>query len=140
MRREINPKGESMPIEGFTLGVILSRGEALNILFMTNELRKRCNEPRLALRAWGAHRAKLVGRRLDQLKAAPTLTEFMPTPGRPHALHGDRLGEFTVDLDGPYRLVFEPANDPLPINPTTNELIYTQVTSVRIRGVEDTHE
>jgi proteic killer suppression protein len=112
----------------------------LNILFITNELRKRCNDPRLAQRGWGGHRAKLVGRRLDQLKAAPTLADFMPTPGRPHALHGDREGEFTVDLDGPYRLVFEPADKPLPVSPTTNELIYEQVTSVCIRGVEDTHE
>ena len=110
------------------------------ILFATNELRKRCNDPREAQRAWGAQRAKLVSRRLDQLKAAPNLAAFMPTPGRPHPLHGPRAGQFTVDLDGPYRLVFKPADPLLSVDPKTKALIYEQVTSVRIQGVEDTHE
>jgi toxin HigB-1 len=34
--------------------------------------------------------------------------------GRPHPLKGDRAGQFALDLDGGKRLVFEPANEPIP--------------------------
>lgn len=112
----------------------------MEILFATKELEKRSNDPRRAQRAWGEQRAKLVGRRLDQMRASATLAVFMTTPGHPHPLIGNRKGDFTVDLDGPYRLVFEPADDPLPVDPVSDQLIFEQVTSVRIQGVEDTHE
>lgn len=116
------------------------KGEALNILFATSDLKKRCHDPRLGQRVWGGPRVKLLGRRLDQIRAATNLAGLLSTPGRPHPLHGNGQGKFTIDLDGPYRLVFEPADNPLPLDPTTNSLKYEQVTSVCILGVEDTHE
>lgn len=60
-------------------------------------------------------------------------------PGRCHELIGDRKGEISIDLDGPYRLIFEPADNP----PPTNEdggLDWKRVTAVVILAVEDTHE
>ncbi len=47
------------------------------------------------------------------LVAAGCVTELVA--GRPHALKGDRAGEFAVDLEGGKRLVFKPDNDPIPL-------------------------
>jgi proteic killer suppression protein len=109
-------------------------------VFATKELLRLCNDERSAIRSWGKPRWKLVSRRLDQMLAAPDLASFMKTPGFPHPLRADRSGQFTVDLDGPYRLVFEPADDPLPTLESTNQLELQRVRTVRLLGVEDTHE
>lgn len=44
-----------------------------------------------------------------------------------------------MDLDHPYRLIFEPAHDPLP-QKDDGGLDWFQVTAITIVGVEDTHE
>jgi len=67
------------------------------------------------------------------------LEDVRNTPGRCHELTGNRAGELTLDLDGPYRLVFKPAHNPLPTK-HDGGLDWTQVTAVIILGVEDTHE
>ncbi len=60
-------------------------------------------------------------------------------PGRCHELVQDRAGQLSLDLDHPYRLIFAPANEPLPTKPDGG-IDWTQVTAVNILGVEDTHE
>ncbi len=54
--------------------------------------------------------------RLSELSAAATLSDisFLPPP-RLHELSGNRKGQFPVDLDHPYRLLFIPANEPIPM-------------------------
>lgn len=112
----------------------------MNIVFATKDLLRLCHDERLAVRSWGKQRWKLLSRRLDQMIAAPNLAAFMGTPGFPHPLRGNRSGHFTVDLDGPYRLVFEPADDPLPLLNETDQVDLKRVQAVRVLGVEDTHE
>ncbi len=82
----------------------------------------------------------LIRRRLDELKAAQTLDimRFLP-PARCHELKAGRAGELSVDLDHPYRLVFKPDHNPLPTKPDGG-LDWTQVTSTKILGMEDTHD
>jgi proteic killer suppression protein len=60
-------------------------------------------------------------------------------PGRCHEVVGNRAGQLSLDLDHPYRLIFEPANDPIP-RKDDGGLDWTKVTAVIIIGVEDTHE
>jgi proteic killer suppression protein len=44
--------------------------------------------------------------RLHDLEAASTVADL--AAGRPHPLHGDRAGQFALDLAGGMRLVFAP--------------------------------
>lgn len=44
-----------------------------------------------------------------------------------------------MDLVHPYRLIFEPANEPAPLL-SDGGLDWDRVTAVRIIGVDDTHE
>jgi proteic killer suppression protein len=59
--------------------------------------------------------------------------------GHPHPLKGDRDGEFALDLAGGRRLVFAPANDPLPRN-TDGSIDWSRVTIVSIEYIGDYHD
>jgi proteic killer suppression protein len=48
------------------------------------------------------------------------------------------MGQFALDLWGPYRLIFEPANDPVPKS-TDRGVDREQVTEVRILEIVDYH-
>lgn len=111
----------------------------MEITFASDKFREECNDHRLLVRRQGSDRAKRIRRRLDDLRAAETLEVMRSLPGRCHELKGNRAGQLSLDLDHPYRLLFEPANNPVPKKPDGG-LDWTQVTAVRIIGVEDTHE
>ena len=110
----------------------------MDILFSSDRLQKQCTVNKTMVRKWGQERAKRLRMRLDQLKAAPHLGEMRNLPGRCHELTGGRQGEISIDLDGPYRLIFEVANDPLP-QKADGGLDWNGVTQIRILGIEDTH-
>jgi len=59
--------------------------------------------------------------------------------GRPHPLKGDRLGQFALDLHRGVRLVFEPANDPVP-QYLDGGIDWSQVTSARVVFIGDYHD
>src|SRR5580692_11299032 len=86
----------------------------MEILFPIDEDPREWNETKRLVRKHNAQRAKLLRRRLDDLRAAACLEVMRMLPGRCHELKGDRAGELSLDLDGPYRLIIRPANDPVP--------------------------
>jgi proteic killer suppression protein len=59
-------------------------------------------------------------------------------PGNCHQLHADRSGDFALDLWGPYRLVFTPANDPPPES-SDGGIDPSRVTQIEIKEVVDYH-
>ena len=97
-----------------------------------------CEWKRL-VRLHNEHRAKLIRRRLDDLRAAPTLEVMRNLPGRCHELKGDRKGQLSLDLDGPYRLILMSAQDPMPTK-TDGGLDWARVTVIAVLEVSDTHE
>ena len=60
-------------------------------------------------------------------------------PGRCHELTGNRKGQLSVDLDGPYRLIFKTAHNPLP-RKEDGGLDWERVTAIVVLGVDNTHE
>lgn len=110
------------------------------ILFKTAKIEKECNNEKLMIRRFGSIRAKLLKRRLAELAAANALEDLRNLPqARCHELKGNLKGYLSADLDHPYRLIFEPANNPLPQKPDGG-LDWSKVTEVRIIGVDDTHK
>lgn len=111
----------------------------MDILFRTSKLEKLCNNKAYRESECGAKRAKLLGRRLDDLRAAECLADISRLPpARCHELRGDRDGQISIDLDHPYRLLFVVANEPVPLRPDGG-LNWNGVTAIKITGVEDTH-
>jgi plasmid maintenance system killer protein len=111
----------------------------MDIVFKNNQLKKLFNEKKRLVRELGADRANRVQKRLDDLRAASTLEDMRNLPGRCHELKGDRAGQLSLDLDHPYRLIFIPANDPLP-QKEDGGLDWSKVTEVEILEIKDTHE
>ena len=83
----------------------------MRLVFANDRLRRACSDPTSLSREFGPQRAKLLRRRLSGLHAAHDMAEAAQLPGRPHPLRGDRKGEWSIDLDGPYRLIFFPHPD-----------------------------
>lgn len=112
----------------------------MKISFKTNKLRKTCNQKDLARRTYGEIQGKLLMRRLDDLQAAECLDDmrFLPQ-ARCHELKGRKKGQLSVDLKHSYRFIFEPADKPIPKKPDGG-LDWRNVKSIRILGVEDTHD
>lgn len=123
----------------FAVNVIsLQRLNSLNIVFGNPKFESLCNNHKLLVRKHGTKRAKKIRQRLDDLHAANSLDVMRKLPGRCHELAGDKSGFLSLDLDHPYRLLFEPANEPLP-QKDDGGIDWVNVTAVRIIGIEDTH-
>lgn len=110
----------------------------MDIVFRTRKLEKQCNDAREGSRTWGTEQAERLRRRLDDLAAAANLGVMRTLPGRPHELKADRKGQISIDLKHPYRLIIEPADDPVPTK-SDGGLDWDSVTMVRVLEVTDTH-
>lgn len=107
-----------------------------NIQFPDQKFAKEVNDTRLLQRRYSAQRAKLIRRRVDELRAAQTLNDMRSLPtARYHELRGNRAGQLAINLDQPYRLIFTPA-PPIPTKPDGG-MDWTHVTAVIVLEVED---
>ncbi len=115
----------------------------MEVYFKNNKLAKCLNEEKKLLKEYGPRQAKKIRIRLAELSAAQSLMDFWPPhsgPTRCHELsHGRRKGQFSVDLDHPYRLIFKPDHDPVPTK-KDGGVDWGRVTAILIVAVEDTHE
>ncbi|MDQ6967257.1 MAG: killer suppression protein HigA, partial [Mariprofundaceae bacterium] len=80
--------------------------------------------------------AKNLRTRLADLQAAVVLEDIVT--GRPHPLERDRLEQFSVDLHGGNRLVFESVDEPIPTH-DDGFIAWKQVTKIRIVFIGDYH-
>lgn len=111
----------------------------MDILIADRKLKRCINDIRQLTRAYGSPRAKRLRARLDEFRAAECLSIIRTLPhARCHELVGDLRGKLSVDLDHPYRLIFEPADEPVPTK-TDGGLDWERVTRVRILEIADTH-
>ena len=110
----------------------------MEIMFPPGDDPRDWNETKRLVRRHNTPRAKLIWRRLDDLHAVVSLEVMRQLPGRCHELRGDRAGQLSLDLDGPYRLLFRPAS-PLPVKPDGG-LDWSRVTEIILVGVVDTHD
>lgn len=109
------------------------------IYFRTSKLQKLCSKEREMLKQRGRVMADKLQQRLMELNAAETLADVshLPPP-RCHELSGNRAGQFSVDLEHPYRLLFIPADDPIPLK-EDGGIDLSQVREIEIIEIEDTH-
>jgi proteic killer suppression protein len=105
--------------------------------FKDKKLRELCEGRGVAERKLGAPCARKLRARLADLEAAGSVSGL--PAGRPHALSGDREGQFSVALEGGMRLVFEPNHNPTPLR-DDGGIDWPRVTRVRIIFVGDYHD
>lgn len=111
----------------------------MKIYYHTKKLEKVCTQEREMHKKLGDEMARKLKQRLMELRAAETLSDIshLPPP-RLHELSGNRAGQFSVDLVHPQRLLFIPANEPVPLK-EDGGIDREQVTEVEILEIVDTH-
>jgi len=83
--------------------------------------------------------AKKLRQRLAQFAAADSLADLSHLPqARCHELTGNLKGHFSVDLVHPQRLIFVPANNPVPEGGHAG-IDRKAITSIEIVDIIDTH-
>lgn len=110
----------------------------MEITFGKKKLEKYANDDKLALRDLGKRRAELYKERLDDLRGSFTLEDTRHLPGKFHELVANRKGQWSCDLDHPYRLIFEPHEDPIPTN-KDGQYIWIEIKGVEIIEIVDYH-
>lgn len=109
------------------------------IYFRTRKLENIGSQEREMVRQLGANGAKKLKQRLMELKAADVLSDISHLPpARCHQLTGKESGIFSVDLEHPYRLLFIPADDPVPLC-EDGGIDTKRVKEIEIVDIRDTH-
>jgi proteic killer suppression protein len=88
----------------------------LLILFSDKELWELSTDYNKCKTALGLVRARLFIKRLNLIRAAFSMEDLRHAPGRFHELRGDREGQWSCNLDHPYRMILTPTVHPIPLN------------------------
>ena len=111
----------------------------MEILFTSPKMAKLCSSQKEMRAKLGTRGADKLQERLAQLAAAASLEDMKFFPAaRCHELAQNRAGQIAVDLVHPYRLIFEPAHEPLPEKPSGG-LDRSKVTRIIILEITDYH-
>lgn len=102
------------------------------------KLSKAQTSDRVGQRQLGAERWAAMKRRIRTLEAADSLADLRGLPGNFHSLTADQAGEWSATLSPNWRLIFEPADEPLPTN-SDGGLDAGAVRRIRVLRVEDYH-
>lgn len=87
-------------------------GDALEITYKSKKLEKVCEDKKIAVKTYGPDMARKIKIRINEIRASDSIEEMIQFQvGRCHALLGNRLGEYAVDLIQPFRLIFEKDKD-----------------------------
>jgi len=110
----------------------------VEISFRTRKLERTFSSVDQLRRIYG-RRAEVLTRRIAILKNAQNLSLVPQSrPERRHQLSGRQKNQFAIDVIHPYRLVFEPNHDPVPVT-HDGGIDVARVTAITIVGVIDYH-
>jgi toxin HigB-1 len=111
----------------------------MEITFGNKKLEKLANDDRKCLREMGKIRAEKFKERLVQMKFVKTLEEVRFLPGNYHELSENRKGQWACDLDQPYRLLFEPHENPIPSD-EHGRYIWIEIKGVEVIEITNYHK
>ena len=110
----------------------------MKIEFQNKKLRKLAENERKCYKELGERRARLFLQRIDDLYSADTLEDVRYLPGNYHELSADRKGQWACDLDQPYRLIFQPLQNPIPAD-EYGKYIWVKIIGVDIIEITNYH-
>ena len=112
--------------------------KAMEIFYANSRIEKICTNDKVALKELGRDGANALRTRLKQMLEAENLEALRFAAGSWHELVGDRKGELACRVTGRVRLIFMPANDPVPIKPDGG-LDWSEVAAVVNLEIVDYH-
>jgi proteic killer suppression protein len=106
----------------------------MDITFAKKKLKVLADNFGLAQKKMGNDRATKYHKRLGDIRDAESFNDLQFLPGNFHNLSGDRNGQWSCSLDHPYRLIFEPGEQPVPTNehgtPVLSEMKIVEIIEV----------
>ena len=111
----------------------------MNVYFNDKKLENLSKDLRKCKKALGEKRSKLFIQRLNDLYLADTLEDVRYLPGHYHELKENRKGQWACDLDHPYRLIFEPHENPIPTD-ADGRYQWIEIKEVEIDEITNYHE
>lgn len=110
----------------------------MEVFFSDKKMCKICADSRLLKKHYGQN-ANKIEMRLFELYSVDNLSQVPTTPPpRCHMLTGNREGQFAVDIQHPFRIVFVPAVEPIP-RKADGGIDLERVTAVEIIWIGDYH-
>ena len=110
----------------------------MDVTFTDKKLEQCSEDGRYCIKYLGSKRAKVFMTRITNLKNAESLEDVRYLPGKFHELVGDRKGQWACDLDQPYRLIFEPHEEPIPTD-ENGKYIWLEIRGVEVIEITNYH-
>ena len=80
----------------------------MDVVYKNDEIKQICTDFDYAKRKYGKIMAGKIQKRVAQIESADSIELMLELKwGRCHKLKGDREGQYALDLEHPYRLIFE---------------------------------
>jgi proteic killer suppression protein len=111
----------------------------VKITFNNKKLEKLVQNERKMVKEFGSLRAAILKKRLTQLEDAATLEAVRFYPGNYHELKNNRKGQWSCDLDQPYRLIFTPHENPIPTN-EDGQFIWIEISGIEVIEIINYHK
>ncbi len=88
----------------------------IELKYRDKKLQQQCENYGKAKKELGKLRAEKLHQRINEMESIPNINIMISTRlGRCHRLSGDRKDQYAVDLDHPFRLIFELFDDKIEI-------------------------
>lgn len=88
----------------------------MQVTYKNKQLRKICENATEARKLYGQNMARKINQRINEMIAADSVDMMIKCRiGRCHLLAGDMKGQYAVDLEHPYRLIFEKVKNEIKI-------------------------
>ena len=110
----------------------------MDINYDNKRIQKVCSSIASMQKELGHIQAKALNMRLSQLQKVANLESLRHDPGNWHELKQNRAGQIAVSLNGPFRLIMKPTEEPPPTKPDGG-LDWPQITAVTIIEIVDYH-
>ena len=79
----------------------------MEITYKNKKMKDVCTNYSCAVKKYGEHMAYKIHQRIDSIRAFDRVEELIAHKiGRCHALQNNRKGQYAMDLEHPYRLIF----------------------------------
>lgn len=110
----------------------------MEIEFKTAKLKKTCESYDLARKMWGEKRARAIIKRINELQSAECISDLNHAPPtRCHLLEPRNRGIYAVDVEHPFRLVFQAISE---YGEPVGNIDPSQVSCVKILEVTNYHD
>lgn len=110
----------------------------MEIGFADKNLELYANNDKKRRQKLGQIQGDIFKRRLDELTSADALEDVRFLPGHYHELIGDKKGLWACNLNNPYRLIFCPQENPIPID-FAGKYNWKEIRSINIIEICDYH-